>query len=91
LLATALQILSLKLKIPSLSAARWATGSDGIFYEKNSHCGLNTFSRAFKSCDSVRQVSWLCHRSRLAMSFTVARPRGIHTRFPILPAFMRGT
>src|SRR5262249_9784725 len=28
---------------------------------------------------------------RPAKSFTVARPRGIFTRFPILPAFMRGT
>jgi len=28
---------------------------DGTFFQqKNSHCGLNTFSRAFKSCCNVR-------------------------------------
>ena len=48
-------------------------------------------SRAFKTATAFGQVSWLRHRFRLAMNFTVARPRGIHTRFPILPASMRGT
>src|SRR5205809_1144225 len=81
---------SLKSKSRHLLPAK-ATGGDGIFSEKNSHGGLNTFSRAFKSCDSVRQVSWLRRRFGLATIFTVARPRGIHTRFPIHPAFMRGT
>ena len=31
-----------------------------------------------------RQVSWLEHRR--GVFITVARPRGIHTRFPILPS-----
>ena len=62
-----------------------ATGS----LRENSHGGLNTFSRAFKTATAFRQVSWLCHRFRLATNFTVARPRGIHTRFPILPLMWR--
>ena len=36
------------------------------------------------------QVSWLKLYERLEL-ITVARPRGIFTRFPILPASVRGT
>jgi hypothetical protein len=87
-LPTALQNDLLKFKIPSPSAARSrqvATGSLK-FPGRPEH-----LSRAFKSGKTFRQVSWLYHRFRPAMTFTVARPRGIHTRFPILLAFMRGT
>src|SRR5207249_8852124 len=54
-----------------------------LLREKNSRCGLNAFSRAFKSCISV-QAGLLALRRSISGDFTVARPRGILTRFPIL-------
>lgn len=55
---------------------------------------LNTLTRGVqKAAKWHRQVSWLrafaVEASREALAailITVARPRGIHTRFPILPA-----
>src|ERR1041385_3892145 len=79
----------LKLKNPVTFCRTKTTGGNGIagnFPRRPEH-----LSRAFKSCETFRQVSWLYHRFRPAMIFTVARPRGIHTRFPILLAFMRST
>ena len=62
----------------------------GFVRKEISHCGLNTFARAFKSCNSI-QAGLLALIVAPATIFTVARPRGILTRFPILPAFMRDT
>src|SRR5205823_922419 len=46
---------------------------------------------ASKTAGSIR-AGLLAFASPLpANAFTVARPRGIHTRFPILLALMRGT
>lgn len=56
-------------------------------------CGLNAFPRAFESCKASWQVSWLRgYRTAspgevIMVLITVARPRGILTRFPILPIF----
>jgi len=83
-------MLSLKIKNPvTFCRAKW-TGGDGIFSRKFPRRPEH-LSRAFKTATAFGQVSWLRHRFRLATNFTVARPRGIHTRFPILPASMRGT
>ena len=82
-----------KIPSPLLPRDRRQAG-DGIIFRKsrNSHCDLNTFSRAFKSCCNVRAgLLTFGFALQSAKSFTVARPRGILTRFPILPAFMRGT
>ena len=48
--------LDLKFKIPSPLLPREATGWRRDHFRKsgNSHCDLNTFSRAFKSCCNVR-------------------------------------
>ena len=63
-----------------------------LFRKRKIPCGLNTFSRAFKSCNIVRAgLLTLIIASQSAILFTVARPRGILTRFPILPAFTRDT
>jgi hypothetical protein len=78
-----------KIQNPVTFCRAKTTGGNGIagkFPGRPEH-----LSRAFKSCETFRQVSWLYHRFRPAMTVTVARPRGIHTRFPILLAFMRGT
>src|ERR1044072_860446 len=79
----------LKIKIPSPPATR--NGRErrdllkiGIPLRPEHH------SRAFKTATAFGQVSWLGITSDWRC-FTVARPRGIHTRFPILPALMRGT
>src|SRR6267154_3324859 len=62
-----------------------------LFREENSHGGLNTLARGVRKLQTASgQVSWLLHRRLNATIFTVARPRGILTRFPILPA-RRGT
>ena len=80
---------SLKTQNPVTFCRANATGGNGI--SGNSPGRPEHLSRAFKTAKTFRQVSWLYHRFRLAMIFTVARPRGIHTRFPILLAFMRST
>jgi hypothetical protein len=82
---------SLNSKSRHLSAAKGQAG-DGIFFGKqNSQCGLNAFSRAFVKLQKRSGRSPDFASQNFAKSFTVARPCGILTRFPILPAFMRGT
>jgi hypothetical protein len=51
-------------------------------------CGLKHLARVLRGCKAFGQVSWL--RETKSFLNTVARPRGIHTRFPILPK-TRGT
>jgi hypothetical protein len=53
-------------------------------------CGLNAFPRAFKSCKAwagllAQRTAALPGYGSNQQSHTVARPRGILTRFPILP------
>jgi len=86
--------MNMKIQNPVTSTAtRKRQAGDGIFSGKEKiPCGLNTFSRAFKSCNIVRAgLLTLIIAANPAILFTVARPRGILTRFPILPAFMRDT
>jgi hypothetical protein len=66
-----------------------ATGSDGILQRENPLRPEHLFAGVQKLL-SVRAGLLALLRS-LSAAFTVARPRGILTRFPILPAFMRGT
>jgi hypothetical protein len=82
----------LKKQNPSTFLPREATGwRRDLFSEENFHGGLNTLARGVLKLQTASgQVSWLLHRRSLATIFTVARPRGILTRFPILPA-RRGT
>ena len=56
----------------------WCFG--GTFESRAARTPFRERSQAAKHAG---QVSWL--RGLLEASFTVARPRGIHTRFPILP------
>jgi hypothetical protein len=62
-----------------------------VFAKENRHqrdfemipvCGLKHLARVLRGCKAFGQVSWL--RETKSFLNTVARPRGIHTRFPIL-------
>jgi hypothetical protein len=44
-------------------------------------------ARRSKGCKGVKRAGLLARRRRALLLLTVARPRGILTRFPILPAY----
>jgi len=83
----------LKIQNPvTISATRKRQADDGIFsWKRIPRSGLNTLARGVRKLQTASgQVSGLCIVTSEATIFTVARPRGILTRFPFLPA-QRGT